>query len=57
MKVRSVIRKLLEYNQDADFGVVINGDVVPFDVTSFSDDEGKKEDCEAVYFDIGEHEK
>lgn len=57
MKVRSVIRKLLEYNQDADFGVVINGDVVPFDVTFFSDDGGEKEDCEAVYFDTGEHEK
>lgn len=58
MKVRNVIKKLLEYNQDAEFGIVINGDVVPFDVTFFSDDGGEeKEGCEAVYFDTGNYEK
>ena len=50
MKVKELIRKLVEYNQEADIRIIVNNSPRPFEI-SFGSSEGvTKEDCDNVSF-------
>jgi hypothetical protein len=51
MKVKELIKKLLDYNLDADVSVIVHHTKEEFSIVWGGDDEGEtKEECESVSF-------
>lgn len=54
MKVRDLIKKLLDYNPDAEIAPLAHNRKQPFSISYGSGEGCKKENCDIVYIDCDE---